>query len=58
MNEISVNRLKIPRDAVILPDYFEMSEFSSSLLGMMAFSRAFEEQGDEIWGFKAAPFLN
>lgn len=41
MNEISVNRLKIPRDAVILPDYFEMSEFSSSLLGTMAFSGAF-----------------
>lgn len=60
MNEMSVNRLKISGDAVILPDYLEMSEFSSSLLGTMAFSGAIssKEEEDKIWGFNTASFLN
>lgn len=40
MNEMSVNRLKIFRDAVIPPDYFETSESSSISLGMTAFYEA------------------
>lgn len=50
MNEMSLNRLKISGDAAILPDYFEMSEFSSSLLGMMAFSGAFPRRTKTRFG--------
>lgn len=50
MNEMSVNRLKISGDAVILPDYFEMSEFSNSLLEMMAFSGGFPRRRKTRFG--------
>lgn len=47
---MSVNRLKISGDSVILPDYFEMSEFSSFLLGMMAFSGVFPRRKKTRFG--------
>lgn len=47
---MSVNRLNISGDAVILPDYHEMSEFSNSLLETMAFSGAFARKRETRFG--------